>query len=164
MRPCGPAAGDVLQRDAELARQPARRRRGQREPRAAAPDPRRHRGASSRAALSWAPSAGVAAATALPSASITASTAPDVEGVAGGPAQPRDDSVRRARDDDGRLVGLDLDEVLVLAHVVALGDLPGDDLGGGDALPHVGQAELEQAHQASSAARMASSTRSTEGT
>ena len=52
----------------------------------------------------------------------------------------------------------------MLAHVVALGDLPGDDLGRRDALADVGQAELERATQASSAARMASSTRSTEGT
>ena len=87
-----------------------------------------------------------------------------VERVARRPAQPRDDAVRRARDDDGGLVGLDLDEVLVLGHLIALGHLPGHDLGGRDALPDVGQAELQRRHQASSAARIASSTRSTEGT
>jgi hypothetical protein len=76
----------------------------------------------------------------------------DVEGVTGGPAQPRDHSVRRARDDDRRLVGLDLDEVLVLGHLIALGHLPGNDLGRRDALPDVGQAELERRHQLSSAA------------
>jgi hypothetical protein len=45
--------------------------------------------------------------------------------------------------------------------VVALGDVPRNHLGVRDALPHVREAEL---HHASSAARTAARTRSTDGT
>ena len=71
---------------------------------------------------------------------------------------------------DDRLVGLDLDELLVLAHPVAHGHAPLEDLGGVDALADVGQAEADGAGgvRAQAAApttcRMPASTRSTEGT
>jgi hypothetical protein len=87
----------------------------------------------------------------------------DVDGVPHLAAQARDHSGRWAWDDDRRLVGLDLDEVLVLGDVVSLPDLPGDDLGGRDALADVGEAELEGGHDACIAARTASTTRSTDG-
>ena len=46
------------------------------------------------------------------------------------------------RDLDGRLVGLDLDERLVLGDLVALGDEPAGDLAFGQALAEVGKLEL----------------------
>jgi hypothetical protein len=77
-------------------------------------------------------------------------------------AQLRHHAGRRRGDLDDRLVGLDLHEVLVLGHLVALGHEPLEDLGRRHPLSDVRQAELH-AH-ASSAVRTAASTRSTVGT
>src|SRR5438105_2279713 len=46
------------------------------------------------------------------------------------------------RDLDGRLVGLDLDERVVLGDLLALGDEPARDLALGQTLPEVGELEL----------------------
>ena len=54
----------------------------------------------------------------------------------------RDLAGRRRGDLDGRLVRLDLDERLVLRHLVPLGDQPAGDLALGQALAEVGQLEL----------------------
>src|SRR3954464_12393800 len=54
----------------------------------------------------------------------------------------RDAAGRRRRDLDGGLVGLDLDERLVLRHLVALGHEPACDLALGQPLAEVGQLEL----------------------
>jgi hypothetical protein len=86
----------------------------------------------------------------------------DVHRVPHGGAQLRHHAGRRRGDLDDRLVGLDLHEVLVLGHLVALGHEPLEDLGRRHPLPHVRQAELH-AH-ASNAVRTAASTRSTVGT
>jgi hypothetical protein len=67
---------------------------------------------------------------------------PDLDGRALGDEQPRDDARPRARQVDQRLRGLDLDDRLVDLDVVADGDVPGDDLGLGEALAGVGQGEL----------------------
>ena len=85
----------------------------------------------------------------------------------------------RRRDLDGRLVGLDLDERLILLDVVALGDEPAGDLRLGEALAEIGQLELvrhggagycdvpvsarRRLAQNASTRRTASMTRSTEG-
>ncbi len=47
---------------------------------------------------------------------------------------------------DRRLVGHHIDQGLVLSHVVAGFDVPGDDLGLGDAFAHIGQFEDETRH------------------
>ena len=55
---------------------------------------------------------------------------------------PRDDARGRRRDLDRRLVGLDLDERLVLRDLLALGDEPARDLAFRQALAEVRQLEL----------------------
>ena len=47
---------------------------------------------------------------------------------------------------DGRLVGHHVGDVLVFLDAIAHGDVPGDDLGLGDAFADIGQAEGEAAH------------------
>ena len=54
----------------------------------------------------------------------------------------RDLARRRRRDLDRRLVGLDLDERLVLRHLVPLGDEPAGDLAFGQALAEIRKLEL----------------------
>jgi hypothetical protein len=161
------AARHLVERDAELTCEPAGRRRGEwyagarhrgPGPRIGAPRARHRRRRRRRRGLRGGAAVG-GRAVGLDDGQHGA----HVERVARLAAQARDDAVGRARDDHGGLVGLDLDEVLVLADAIALGHLPGDDLRRRDALADVGQAELER-HQASMAARMASRTRSTEGT
>ena len=67
---------------------------------------------------------------------------PDRHDVALGDADARHLPRRRGRDLDGRLVGLDLDERLVLGDLVALGHQPAGDLALGQALAEIGQLEL----------------------
>ena len=73
----------------------------------------------------------------------------------------------RRRDLDRRLVGLDLDERLILTDVVPLGDEPARDLRFGEALAQVGEPKLvghaAEGSQNARALRIASTTRSTEG-
>ena len=83
MRPCGPLPIDVLERDAEIASEPACRRRGEREARARRGRPHRHpprrprrRRAPVRRAAPAPPPAAEPPFAAAPSASITARTEP----------------------------------------------------------------------------------------
>ena len=69
---------------------------------------------------------------------------------------------RRRRHLDGRLVGLDLDQQVVLGHLLAGGHEPADDLALGHPLAQVGHAELV-GHQNAMTFVMASSTRSGDG-
>ena len=76
----------------------------------------------------------------------------DLEGLALGAVQGRDDARERARDLDHGLGRLDVGEHLVHGHRVALGHAPRHDLGLGQALAEVGQAEGLLAHRVSSPA------------
>ena len=67
---------------------------------------------------------------------------PDVDGLAGLHQEARHDAGPRARQVDQRLRGLDLDDRLVHLDGVADGDVPGDDLGLGQALARVREREL----------------------
>ena len=67
---------------------------------------------------------------------------PDRDDLALGDEDPRDLPGRRRRDLDRRLVGLDLDERIVLGDLLALRDEPAGDLALGQALAEVGQLEL----------------------
>ena len=69
---------------------------------------------------------------------------------------------RRRRHLDGRLVGLDLDQQVVLGDLLADGDQPADDLALGDPLAEVGHAELV-GHQNAMTFVIAASTRSGDG-
>ena len=73
----------------------------------------------------------------------------------------------RRGDLDRRLVGLHLDERLILVHLVALGDEPAGDLGLGEALAEVGEPELVRhggrVVQKATTRRTASTTFSTDG-
>ena len=85
-------------------------------------------------------------------------------------AQLRDHAGGRTGNDHHRLVGLDLHELLALAHPVAHGHPPLEYLRGVDALAYVGQAEadgvggIRAQGAAPTTCRMPASTRSTEGT
>ena len=67
---------------------------------------------------------------------------PDRDDVALGNEDPRHDTRGRRRDLDRRLVGLDLDEWLVLRDLVPLGHEPTGDLALGQALAEIRQLEL----------------------
>jgi hypothetical protein len=149
--PVRAAAGDVLERDAELARQAAGGRGGERQARALG---------GGRAVPGSCVAGSCVSGSFRPVDLEDRQHSPHVDRLALFSAQPHDDAGGWTRDDRDGLVGLDLDEVLVLAHMVALGDVPGEDLRCGDALAHIGQPEL---HHASSAARTAARTRSTDG-
>ena len=66
----------------------------------------------------------------------------DRDDLALGDEDPRDGSASRRRDLDGRLVGRDLDERVVLGDLLALLDEPAGDLALGQALAEVRQLEL----------------------
>ena len=73
----------------------------------------------------------------------------------------RDDAGGRRRDLDDRLVGLDLDERVILADLLPLRNEPACDLALRQALAEVGQPEL--VHQKSNTCRAAAATRATDG-
>ena len=75
---------------------------------------------------------------------------------------PAHDSARRRRDLDRRLVGLDLDEGVVLGDLLPLRDEPAGDLALGEPLAQIGEPELVR-HQKPSSRRTASATRATDG-
>ena len=72
------------------------------------------------------------------------------DGVADFRAEPDDLAVDGRRDFDRRLVGHHVGQLLVFLDLVADLDVPGDDLGLGNAFANVGQLELIGRHYASS--------------
>ena len=83
---------------------------------------------------------------ASPATSMEMMARADVDDLAGLGEQRDDRPVVRARELDGRLRRLDVDERLVERDRVADGDLPRDDLGLGQALADVGEVELALGH------------------
>ena len=84
--------------------------------------------------------------------------------VAGTAVERHDDARNRRRHLDRRLVRHHVDEVLVFVHVIADGDMPGDDFGFGGAFADIGKLEDVTAHLSPPSARcMASATRAGPG-
>ncbi len=75
---------------------------------------------------------------------------------------PADDPGGRGRDLDRRLVGLDLDQRVVLGDLLPHRDEPARDLALGEALAQIGKPELVR-HQNAISRRTASATRATDG-
>src|SRR6266536_763211 len=87
----------------------------------------------------------------------------DGDDLAFGDEDPCDLSGRGRRDLDRRLVGLDLDERIVLSDLLPLGDQPPGDLAFGQALAEVRELELVSHQNSSSSRRAAAATRSADG-
>jgi hypothetical protein len=77
----------------------------------------------------------------------------DVDGLTLRHEKLTNDAFERRRQLDERFRGLDLDDHLVDRHGVTRADLPGDDLGLGEALADVGEEEFRIAHAATSFSR-----------